>query len=49
MKAKTKITGKTIVSNLMGNEKAVEVLFKNGLYCIGCPHAAQETLEQACL
>jgi len=28
--------------------EAAEILFKEGLFCLGCPRAADETLEQAC-
>lgn len=27
--------------------KVMEVFFKHGLYCVGCPIAAGETIEQA--
>ena len=30
-------------------EKAAEILFKEGMHCIGCPSAIYETLEQGCL
>lgn len=44
-----KITKKTKLSELMKDEKAVEVLFKSGLTCLGCPMAMNETLEEGCL
>ena len=28
--------------------EASEVLFKEGMMCVGCPMAMQETLEQGC-
>ena len=31
------------------NPDAAEILFKEGLSCIGCPMAMQETLEEGCL
>jgi len=43
---KKKITPKSKLSSLIKNEKAVEILFESGMHCIGCPMAAQETLEQ---
>ena len=42
------ITKKTKLSELMNNEKAVEILFESGLSCIGCPMAMQETIEEGC-
>jgi len=29
--------------------KAAEILIKQGLHCIGCPGAQQESLEQGCI
>ncbi len=43
-----KITKKTKLSEVMGNEKVVEILFESGLGCIGCPMAMQETIEEGC-
>ena len=44
-----KINKSTKISKVVGaNPKAVEILFKAGLTCIGCPMAQQETLEQGC-
>ena len=44
-----KITGKTKLSEVLNlNSKAAEVLFQEGLMCVGCPMAMQETLEQGC-
>ncbi len=48
IKKSKKITKKTKLSELVRNEKAAELLFKEGLTCIGCPMAIQETLEQGC-
>lgn len=45
---KSKISQKTKLSELFGDEKAVELLFKSGMGCIGCHMAMQETLEQGC-
>lgn len=44
-----KITKKTKLSELVREEKVVEVLFESGLGCIGCPMAMEETLEEGCL
>ncbi len=45
-----KITKKTKINELvMRNSDAAEVLFKAGMVCVGCPMAAQETIEQGCL
>jgi hybrid cluster-associated redox disulfide protein len=44
-----KITKKTLVSEIMHqNPKTAEILIKEGMLCMGCPHAMSETLEQAC-
>jgi hybrid cluster-associated redox disulfide protein len=43
------ITKKTKLNEILSiNPKAAEILFENGLMCIGCPMAIQETLEQGC-
>ena len=45
-----KITKKTKLSGILNiNPDAAEILFKEGLSCIGCPMAMQETLEEGCL
>ncbi len=45
-----KITGKTKLSVLLNKKpEAVEILFEVGLTCVGCPMAANETIEQGCL
>jgi len=44
-----KITEKTKFSEILENENAVEKLFEGGLFCIGCPMASQETIEEGCL
>jgi len=41
-----KITRKTKFTQVMKNKKAVEVLMSHGIYCMGCPRASTETLEQ---
>lgn len=44
-----KISKKTLVSEIMSqNPKAAEILLIEGMMCMACPHAMQETLEQAC-
>jgi iron-sulfur cluster assembly protein len=47
--AKNKITKDTKLSEIMKNEKAAEILFREGLACLGCPMAMQETIEQGLL
>ncbi len=45
-----KITKNTKINELVQeNPKAAETLFKAGMCCVGCPMAAQETIEQGCL
>ena len=43
-----KITRKTKLSDLAGNQKTIEVLFDSGLHCIGCFASQFENLEQGC-
>ena len=44
-----KITKQTKISEIVNSKpKAVEILFKAGMGCIGCPMAQMETLEQGC-
>ncbi len=46
---KNKITIKSMLSDIMGNNSnAAKILFEQGLMCMGCPIAMQETLEQGC-
>ena len=33
----------------MKDKRAVEILMNKGIYCLGCPMAMQENLEQGCL
>ena len=33
---------------IRNNPDSVEVLFRNGLSCIGCPASQMESLEEAC-
>ena len=45
-----KITKKTKLSVLLNKKpEAAEILFEAGLTCVGCPMAANETIEQGCL
>ena len=45
-----KITHKTKLSVLLNKKpEAAEILFESGLTCVGCPMAANETIEQGCL
>lgn len=39
----------TIREALLSNENAAEILFNEGLMCVGCGMAQMETLEQGCL
>lgn len=44
-----KITKETKLSEILEmNPDAVEILFKAGLSCVGCPMVMQETLEEGC-
>lgn len=43
-----KYTKKSKFSEIMQDEKAVEVLMNKGLHCLGCAFASFETLEQGC-
>ncbi|MBU0957600.1 MAG: DUF1858 domain-containing protein [Nanoarchaeota archaeon] len=44
-----KITKKTKFSEaLMRDPDVAEVFMKNGMYCLGCPMAGEETIEQGC-
>lgn len=45
------ITKNTIIADLIkvDPKKIMEVFFKRGLYCVGCPIAAGETIEQAAI
>lgn len=46
---KKKITKNMNISNIIKkNPKAGEILIKEGMLCLGCPMAIQETLGQAC-
>ena len=47
-KENKKITGKEKISELIGDKRVVEVLFENGIMCMGCHAAPFETLEQGC-
>ena len=45
-----KITHKTKINSLLNKKpEAVEILFEAGMACVGCPMAANETIEQGCL
>jgi hybrid cluster-associated redox disulfide protein len=41
-----KITKKSKFSEIIGDEKAREILMGRGMHCFGCPMAMQETIEQ---
>ena len=43
-----KITNTTLISEALKlNDKAAEILMRNGMGCLGCPSSQMETLEQA--
>jgi len=44
-----KYTRKTKFSELIKDERAVEILMKEGMGCVGCVFAQVETLEQGCI
>lgn len=54
-KKTNKKTGKGITSQtkliqvMEKNPKATEILFEQGMHCIGCSMSSGETLEQGCL
>lgn len=39
----------TIGKIINSNEKAADILMSLGMGCLGCPSAAMESLEQACI
>jgi hybrid cluster-associated redox disulfide protein len=44
-----KITKDMLVGEIVAKHPGlVETFFRNGLFCVGCHQAGQETLEQAC-
>ena len=49
-KAQMKITKDTgIMEIIKKNPKAIEILMKSGMHCVGCMAAHFETIEQGCL
>lgn len=49
-KAQKKITKKITFAELIEKyPESAEILFENGMHCIGCAISAQETLEQGAL
>ncbi len=45
-----KITKKTKLGDLIkANPDSAEILFSAGMFCVGCPAAIEETVEQGCL
>lgn len=45
----SEITKDMIIADVLKMDKEiVPVFLKNGLHCLGCPVASQETIEQAC-
>lgn len=48
-KTKEEITKDMLISEIVSKHpELVETFFRNGLFCVGCHQAGQETLEQAC-
>ena len=44
------ITKDMLIGDIIrNNPDSVEVLFRNGLSCIGCPASQMESLEEACM
>ena len=44
------ITKDMLIGDIIrSNPDSVEVLFRNGLSCIGCPASQMESLEEACM
>ncbi|HOV69561.1 MAG TPA: DUF1858 domain-containing protein [Clostridia bacterium] len=38
------------ISDILEKDRALaEVFLRHGLFCIGCPAASQETVEEACI
>lgn len=38
------------ISDILEKDRALaEVFFRHGLFCIGCPSASRETVEEACI
>ncbi len=47
--AKQLVTKKMLIGELASRyPQAVEIMFKNGMHCIGCGMTAYESLEQGC-
>lgn len=47
---KMKITKKTKLGEIARkDDKAAEILMKEGMSCFGCPMAMEETLEDGCI
>jgi hybrid cluster-associated redox disulfide protein len=47
---KNKITKEMSFSEIMEkNPEAIGILLENGMHCIGCPMAMQETLEEGAI
>ena len=44
-----KVTKDMIISDILELDKnVVPIFFENGLFCLGCPSASGESLEDAC-
>jgi len=44
------ITKDTVIGELLAsNPEKAQYFFDMGMHCLGCPHARNETIEQACM
>ena len=49
-KTKSEITSKTKFSEILKKDnKAAEILMQEGMSCLGCPMAMEETIEDGCM
>ena len=49
MGGKMKVTRKTIIADAVNaHPKVAEIMFENGLHCIGCAVSADENIEDGC-
>ena len=47
-KMNKKYTKKTKLAELLDDKKSVDVMMSKGIYCMGCPMASQESIEEGC-
>ena len=44
-----KVTKETVIGEIIDfDQNASQVFFGDGMFCLGCPHARGEALEDAC-